>query len=184
MLASSRGACNGKNLPRTITPSPELPPAPTNAPGKTDRKTTAKNSFPVPPAGHCTDTRSQTRMQRSLPCCRRPLANTVRWGKATRCWCNSASQTARQKAQKLNRSRFWSWPDQRKSRVNTGASSAQSQNNEPKISSTISTPRKKRFRMSFDTQQDAKTQEQREHHVEILKFQNAVLGKRHRERHL
>ena len=36
----------------------------------------------------------------------------------------------------------------------------------------------------FDTQQDAKTQEQREHHVEILKFQNAVLGKRHRERHL
>ena len=112
VVVVSRTGGEGFDVPQSITSPDEYNaqygglaqfydfiPAPTNAPGKTDRKTTAKNSFPVPPAGHCTDTRSQTRMQRSLPCCRRPLANTVRWGKATRCWCNSASQTARQKAQ-------------------------------------------------------------------------------------
>ena len=182
MLASSRGACNGKNLPRTITPSPELPPAPTNAPGKTDRKPVRKFLSPCRPL-------AIVQIQDHKPGCSNPC-HAAAGHQQTLCsgvkpHAAGVIQPAKQRGRKRKTEpqSFWSWPDQRKSRVNTGASSAQSQNNEPKISSTISTPRKNGSGW-FRYTTRCKTQEQREHHVEILKFQNAILGKRHRERHL
>lgn len=182
MLALSRGACNGKIY---RAPSPHHPNYPQHQQMhrvKQIEKPLRKFLSPCRPL-------AIVQIQDHKPGCSDPC-HAAAGHQQTLCGgvkphAAGVIQPAKQRGRKRKTEpqSFWSWPDQRKSRVNTGASSAQSQNNEPK-SAVRSARRAKNGSGWFRYTTRCKTQEQREHHVEILKFQNAVLGKRHRERHL